>query len=41
MECVPLGTTKEMMVLADLTTNEFPWPGDAIGQPLKDDQESG
>ena len=41
MEHVPLGAKRERMVLADLTTNELSWPGDAIGQPLKDDQESG
>ena len=41
MEHVPLGTKKEVMVLADLATNVLSCPGDAIGQPLKDDKESG
>ena len=41
MECVPQGTKKKAMVLADLTTNVLSWPGDVIGQPLKDEMESG
>ena len=41
MECVPLGTEKEVMVKADVTTKNFLLPGDTIGQPVQDDKESG
>ena len=41
MECVPQGIKKEVMVLADLTANVLSWPGNVIGQPLKDDKEPG
>ena len=36
MDCAPLGAEKEVMVLADVTTMELSWPGDANG-----DKESG
>ena len=41
MECLPLGTEKQVMVLADVTTKDFLLPGDKIGQPVLDDKESG
>ena len=33
--------TSEVMVLADVTTIELPWPGDVNGQLLQGDKESG
>ena len=41
MECLPLATEKQVMVLADVTTKDFLLPGDTIGQTVQDDKESG
>ena len=36
MECVPLGTKQQEVMLANGTTNEHMWPSDTGGQDLND-----